>query len=96
MIKSFKDAATEAAFNGEASKQVPANIVKVARRKLRMVHQARELRDLLVPPKNMLETLKGSRKGQHSIRVNDRYRVCFVWTPAGPENVEVVDYHDEP
>lgn len=62
-------------------------------RKLRMLHRAEKLEDLRVPPGNRLELLKGDRKGQHSIRVNDQWRVCFVWTDEGPENVELVDYH---
>lgn len=69
------------------------NIASVARRKLDMLNAAANLADLRVPPANRLEALQGDRAGQHSIRVNDQWRVCFVWTPAGPENVEIVDYH---
>ena len=92
MIRSFKSRDTEALFNG---KRVPrfANYEKVATRKLQMLEDASELRDLKAPPANRLETLKGDRKGQHSIRINDQWRVCFVWTDAGPEQVEIVDYH---
>jgi len=62
-------------------------------RKLAMLNRAEELHDLRIPPGNRLETLKGDRAGQHSIRINNQFRLCFVWTPAGPENVEIVDYH---
>lgn len=93
MIKSFRDRATEAVFNGESPKGFAAP-VKIARRKLEMLNAATNLNDLRVPPNNRLESLKGDRKGEHSIRINDQYRVCFVWTEMGPENVEVTDYHD--
>ncbi|RTL47688.1 MAG: type II toxin-antitoxin system RelE/ParE family toxin [Bradyrhizobiaceae bacterium] len=93
MIKSFRDTKTEAAFNGEALKGFPADLLKVARRKLRYLHAALVLEDLRVPPGNRLEALVGDRKGQHSIRVNDQFRICFVWTSEGPQHVEFVDYH---
>ena len=93
VIRSFKDAATEAAFHGEAGKGFPADLVKVTRRKLRYLHSAKTLDDLRAPPGNRLETLKGDRAGQNSIRVNDQFRICFVWTPDGPEEVEFTDYH---
>lgn len=93
MIKSFKDAATETVFGGECPKGFPNQIMKVARRKLAMVNAAMALDDLRVPPANRLEALKGGRAGQHSIRINDQFRVCFVWTDTGPENVEICDYH---
>jgi len=93
VIRSFKDAATEAAFHGEAGKGFPADLVKVTRRKLRYLHAAKTLDDLRAPPGNRLETLKGDRSGQYSIRVNDQFRICFVWTPDGPEAVEFTDYH---
>ncbi len=93
MIRSFKGKTTEAVFNGESPKGFNANILAVARRKLRMLHSAAELSDLRVPPNNRLEALTRDRAGQHSIRINDQFRVCFVWTPQGPENVEIVDYH---
>ena len=70
-----------------------ANIETIAMRKLAMLNQAGRLDDLRVPPGNRLEALKGDRAGQHSIRVNDQFRVCFRWTEAGPEDVEIVDYH---
>ena len=93
MIKSFKDTMTETVANGMVPKGFPADLVKVARRKLGMLNAATNLSDLRVPPANHLEALKGERKGQHSIRINDQFRVCFVWTPEGPEQVEIVDYH---
>ena len=70
-----------------------SGIEKPALRKLDMLHQALDLNDLRAPPANRLEALSGDRRGQHSIRVNDRWRVCFIWTMDGPENVEIVDYH---
>jgi proteic killer suppression protein len=69
------------------------NILNAATRKLVMLHAAVELRDLKAPPGNMLEALQGNRAGQHSIRINGQFRICFVWTQAGSENVEIVDYH---
>ena len=70
-----------------------ANIERVATRKLEMLDRAHELRDLASPPQNRLEALKNDRKGQHSIRINDQFRICFMWTPGGPGDVEIVDYH---
>lgn len=93
MIGSFRGRLTEAVFNGESPKGFPADLVKVARRKLRYLNSAVDLSDLRVPPGNKLEALKWERLGQHSIRINDQWRVCFVWTPEGPKNVEIVDYH---
>ena len=93
MIRSFKDDLTRAAFDGEALKGFPADMLKVTRRKINYLDAAVSLQDLRVPPGNALEALKGDRAGQHSIRVNDQFRICFVWTPEGPENVEFVDYH---
>ena len=92
MIRSFKSTDTEALFNGRRVAKF-ANLEKAATRKLQMLDDAAELRDLMAPPANRLEALKGGRKGQHSIRINDQWRICFVWTPAGPEQVEIVDYH---
>lgn len=92
MIKSFKCRETEALSRGERVKRF-ANIAAVARRKLRQLEIADQLDDLRVPPGNRLEALKGDRAGQHSIRVNDQFRVCFRWTDAGAEDVEIVDYH---
>jgi proteic killer suppression protein len=93
MIRRFKDRATAAVFRGESPKGFPADLVKVARRKLGYVDAATDLRDLRVPPGNRLEALSGDRKGQHSIRVNDQFRICFHWTPEGPTDVEITDYH---
>ena len=92
MIVSFRNAETEALANGRRVKRF-ASIVTVARRKLRQLQIATCLDDLRVPPGNRLEALKGERAGQHSIRVNDQFRVCFRWTPAGAEDVEILDYH---
>ncbi len=93
MIKSFKNRATEAVFRGESPKGFPADLVKVARRKLGYLDAAVDLRDLRVPPGNKLEALKDDRRGQHSIRVNDQFRICFRWTPEGTMDVEITDYH---
>ena len=93
MIRSFRDKVTEAVFNGESPKGFPSDLVKVARRKLRYLNAAADLADLRSPPGNRLELLVGDRQGQHSIRINDQFRVCFVWTAEGPTEVEVVDYH---
>ena len=91
-IRSFGDADTEALYATGRSRKF-ANIVNVALRKLDMLDAAGALRDLRSPPGNHLESLSGNRAGQNSIRINDRWRVCFIWTPAGPTNVEIVDYH---
>lgn len=91
-IASFKCSETQAVFEGSKSRTF-ANIRRVLERKLTMLEAAAVLNDLLVPPGNHLEALKGDRAGQHSIRVNDQFRLCFVWTPEGPTNVECVDYH---
>ncbi len=94
MIKSFKDANAEEIFNGRQPKKgFPADIVRPSRRKLIMLHAAVRLEDLKAPPNNKLEKLKRDRKGQHAIRINDQFRVCFVWTGDGAENVEITDYH---
>jgi proteic killer suppression protein len=92
MIKSFKCEYTEALSKGYRVRQF-VNISKVARRKLRQLEIAGQLDDLRVPPGNYLEALKSDRDGQYSIRINDQWRVCFCWTSAGAENVEIVDYH---
>jgi proteic killer suppression protein len=93
MIGSFKNSLTEDIFNGVFRKGFPADLIKIARRKLRFLHNAHLLADLRMPPGNRLEALKGDRAGQHSIRVNDQFRICFVWTSDGPKDVELTDYH---
>lgn len=93
MIRSFKDAMTEMVAGGKAPKGFPADIVKASIRKLTMLNNAHDLEDLRSPPGNRLEALKGNRAGQHSIRINDQWRICFVWKDGGAEEVEIVDYH---
>ncbi|MCF8152135.1 MAG: type II toxin-antitoxin system RelE/ParE family toxin [Burkholderiaceae bacterium] len=91
-IRSFRCPDTEAIYEGKSPRRF-RNIENVAQRKLQMLDDAMELRDLKSPPGNRLEALSGNRVGQHSIRINVQWRVCFAWTAAGPENVEIVDYH---
>lgn len=93
MITSTKGKHVEAVAAGKALKGFPADLVKVAQRKLAYIDAAVTLSDLRVPPGNRLEALKGDRAGQHSIRINDQWRICFRWTNAGAEDVEIVDYH---
>lgn len=97
MIVSFRDLGTENIFNGEdtkdARKTCPQDLWKIAFRKLDQLNSAATLDDLRVPPRNKLKLLKGNRKGQHSIRINDQYRICFTWTTNGPAEVEITDYH---
>jgi proteic killer suppression protein len=97
MIQSFANQATEDVFDGKrsriAGKACPTTIWKTAIRKLDQLNQAETLDDLRSPPGNRLEFLKGDRAGQQSIRINEQYRVCFVWTAKGPEQVEITDYH---
>ena len=93
MIKSFRSRETERIWHGAVSRRLPRNIQQTARRKLRMLNNARELVDLRVPPANRLERLKGERRGQYSIRINDQWRVCFVWKDGDAYDVEIVDYH---
>ena len=93
---SRRQASVIPAFSGfmvKLSKKLPADIQRIALRKLVFLHAAEVLNELRVPPGNRLEALSGRRKGQHSIRINDQWRICFVWTDAGPEDVEIVDYH---
>lgn len=91
-IKSFRCSDTQALFGRRRSARF-ANIETVARRKLEQLNMAGALEDLRIPPRNRLEALKGDRKGQHSIRINDQWRICFVWTGSNAEDVEIVDYH---
>ena len=93
MIKAFKDKETEKVFNGRFSRKLQPDIQRIAERKLIMLHRAANLNDLRVPPANRLEALKGERSGQHSIRINDQWRVCFEWRTDGVHEVEIVDYH---
>ncbi len=93
MILDFTDKETEAIWLGERSRRLPANIQEIARRKLRMLNNAQHLEDLRIPPANRLEALKGNRKGQHSIRINDQWRLCFVWKDGNCSQVGIVDYH---
>jgi proteic killer suppression protein len=92
MIRSFKCSDTEALFRSERVARFKA-IERAARRKLLQLHAAEELRSLRIPPGNRLEPLKSDRNGQHSIRINDQYRICFTWTSSGVFDVEIVDYH---
>lgn len=93
MIRSFGDANTERLWRRERVPSIDPRIHRVALRKLRQVAAAESLDDVRVPPGNRLEALKGDRAGQYSIRINDQWRICFVWTAAGPEEVQIVDYH---
>ena len=92
MIQSFKCKDTQALYEGKGSRRFKA-FAAVAERKLAQLDAAQTLDFLRAPPGNRLEALKGNRKGQHSIRINDQWRICFVWTTVGPASVEIVDYH---
>jgi proteic killer suppression protein len=93
VIGSFADKETEPIWKGEGSLRLPSQIQAIARRKLRMVDAAQRLDDLRIPPANRLEMLKGERAGQHSIRINDQWRICFLWRNGQCTEVEIVDYH---
>jgi proteic killer suppression protein len=93
MIRSFADGETELIWSGRRSRRLPGDIQAIALRKRRLLNQARTVGDLRIPPGNRLEALRGNREGQMSIRINDQWRICFVWTEGGPSNVEIVDYH---
>ncbi len=93
MIRSFGNKDTERLWNRERAASIDSRIHRVALRKLRQVGSALTLDDLRIPPGNRLEALKGGRRGQYSIRINDQWRICFVWKDGGAEDVEVVDYH---
>ncbi len=93
MVKSFRDKQTERLFNRERVKRFGSDVQRLGLRKLRMLDAATALMDLSVPPANRLERLKGDRVGQHSIRVNQQWRICFVWKAGNAYEVEIVDYH---
>ena len=97
MIRSFKDVGTQDVFNGEntkaSRKTCPSSLWRVAARKLDQLDSVTNLQELKIPPGNQLEALSGDRRGQHSIRINEQYRICFLWTSLGPDQVEIVDYH---
>lgn len=93
MIRTFKDKETEKVFERKRSRKLPSDIQQVALRKLRMLNRAETLQDLRVPPANRLERLVGDRKDQYSIRINDQWRICFLWQDGDALDVEIVDYH---
>lgn len=93
MIKSFACKETERLFERQFSRKLPQSIQRVARRKLEILDAAGVLQDLRIPPSNLLEKLSGDRKGQHSIRINDQWRICFEWQSGDAYNVEITDYH---
>ncbi|MHB1798986.1 type II toxin-antitoxin system RelE/ParE family toxin [Metallibacterium scheffleri] len=93
MIRDFADKEAEKIWGGTPSRRLPADIQTVARRKLRMLNNATTLDDLRVPPANRLEALKGDLKGQHSIRINEQWRICFRWMDGDAHGVQIVDYH---
>ena len=93
MVQSFNCEETEKIYRGRISRKLPQDLLNVMQRKLRMLDAAINLGDLRVPPNNHLEALKGDRKGQHSIRVNRQWRLCFRWKDNGPSEVEIIDYH---
>ncbi len=93
MIRSFRDAGAERVFRRQPSRRLPAELQRVALRKLVMLDAAETLSDLRVPPGNRLERLSGDRQDQHSIRINDRWRICFTWRDGDAYDVEIVDYH---
>lgn len=93
MIASFTDPDTERLFHGTHSRRLPPDIQRRAHRKLLVLHAATDLRDLRSPPSNHLEALKGDRLGQHSIRINDQWRICFTWKGSNAHGVEIIDYH---
>jgi proteic killer suppression protein len=94
MIKSFRDKETEKIFNRQRSRKLPGDIQQIALRKLRMINRTQSLQDLRVPPANQLEKLAGDRAGQFSIRINDQWRICFIWQDGDVLEAEIVDYHN--
>jgi len=93
VIKSFKCKETEKVYSGCFSRRIPRNIQRLAARKLEMLTAASELNSLRIPPSSRLEKLKGNRAGQHSVRINDQWRICFIWKRGDAHDVEIVDYH---
>ena len=93
MLRSFASKETERVWLGYRSRSLPDEIQRIGRRKLRMINNAQDINDLLVPPGNRLEALKGDRAGQHSVRINQQWRICFSWKDGDTYNVEIVDYH---
>ena len=93
MIKSFKNKETEKIYSREISLKLPRDIQQIVLRKLRMMNNAKNINDLRIPPANRLEKLGGNREGQHSIRINDQWRICFVWRDGNAYDVEITDYH---
>jgi proteic killer suppression protein len=93
MIQSFGNKDTESIWKQHFVKKIPRDVQRVGLRKLIILHRAQDLNDLRVPPGNRLEELSGNRKGQHSIRINDQWRICFYWKEGSPSDVEIVDYH---
>jgi proteic killer suppression protein len=93
MIASFRDRETATVWEGHRSRRLPGDIRAVALRKLRLINAARSLADLRIPPANRLEALRGDRSGRHSIRINDQWRICFIWREGHAHEVEIVDYH---
>ena len=93
MIKSFADSDTERLFAGQQPRHLPPTILRGSSRKLLVIHASSTLRDLSIPPGNRLEKLKGNRIGQHSIRINDQWRICFTWRDGDAYDVEITDYH---
>jgi proteic killer suppression protein len=93
MIKSFKDNETEKIYRREVSRKLPRDIQQVALRKLRMINNAKNINDLRIPPANRLEKLSGDREGQYSIRINEQWRICFIWRNGEAYEVEIIDYH---
>lgn len=93
MILGFRSREAERIWRGDISRKLPRQIQETARRKLRYLNNARTLQDLRIPPANRLEALKGDREGQYSLRINDQWRICFRWTAAGADDVDIIDYH---
>ncbi|HEV7228259.1 type II toxin-antitoxin system RelE/ParE family toxin [Brevundimonas sp.] len=93
MIRSFRDRETEKVWSGDRSRRLPGDIQEAALRKLRLLNRAAKVDDMKVPPGNRLEALSGDRRGQHSIRINQQWRICFRWSDGGCDDVEICDYH---